>query len=129
MPDSAVARGNSGIGTGTRNSAAAIAASDIAPFCQRWSIRELAVFGSALRDDLSPESDIDFLVTFAEQADWGLLEHVQMEQELQALFNRSIDLVSRRALERSHNWLLRSEILRTARVLYPPPRRGGHAAR
>ncbi len=128
MQDSAVETGKVGTGTAAPHSAASVHTVDITSFCQRWSIRELAVFGSALRDDLSPESDIDFLVTFAEQADWGLLEHVQMEQELHALFNRSVDLVSRRALERSHNWLLRNEILRTARVLYPP-RKGGHAAR
>lgn len=120
MHDSAVEPGKVGAGTAELNSVVSIHAVDIASFCQGWSIRELAVFGSALRDDLGPESDIDFLVTFAEQADWGVLEHVQMEQELQALLGRTVQLVSRRALERSHNWLLRSEILRTARVLYPP---------
>ena len=91
---------------------------DIAEFCQRWKIRELALFGSALRDDFRPDSDLDFLVSFAADADWGLLDHIQMEQELQMLLQRDVDLVSRRALERSQNWLRRQEILSTARTLF-----------
>jgi predicted nucleotidyltransferase len=90
----------------------------IAKFCQRWRIRELALFGSILRDDFGPESDIDVLVTFTEDADWGLLDHVQMQQELQASLRRNVDLISRRGVERSQNWLRRDEILRTAQVLF-----------
>ncbi len=93
--------------------------SELAWFCQRWRIRELALFGSAVRDDFGPDSDVDVLVTFAAEANWGLLEHVQMQQELQALFKRKVDLVSRRALERSHNRLLRDEILSTAETFFP----------
>ncbi|MCI0447357.1 nucleotidyltransferase domain-containing protein [bacterium] len=88
-------------------------------FCHRWKIAELALFGSALRDDFNPDSDLDFLVTFAPDAEWGLFDHVKMQQELQDLVSRRIDLVSRRALERSENWLRRQEILKTARVLFP----------
>jgi predicted nucleotidyltransferase len=98
---------------------AAIPESEITRFCQRWHIRELALFGSVLRSDFGPDSDVDVLVTFAPEADWGLLEHVQMQQELQALFHSKIDLISRRALERSRNWLLRREILSTAAPLFP----------
>ncbi len=47
---------------------------EIARFCQRWKIREMALFGSVLRDDFSPDSDIDILVTFADDAKWGLLD-------------------------------------------------------
>jgi uncharacterized protein len=54
----------------------------IAGFCRRWQIREFALFGSAVRDDFDLGSDLDILVTFAPAAEWGLLEHVQMEQEL-----------------------------------------------
>ena len=71
---------------------AAIPESEITRFCQRWHIRELALFGSVLRSDFGPDSDVDVLVTFAPEADWGLLEHVQMQQELQALFHSKIDL-------------------------------------
>jgi predicted nucleotidyltransferase len=93
--------------------------SEIARFCQRWHIRELALFGSALRGDFGPDSDVDVLVTFSPDAEWGLLDHVQMQQELQSLFHRKVDLISRRALERSRNWLLRREILNTAETLFP----------
>jgi len=90
----------------------------LAAFCQRWQIRELALFGSALRDDFRTDSDIDLLVTFADDTAWGLLAHVQMQQELEALLQRPVDLISRRALEESPNWLRRHAILDTARVLY-----------
>jgi predicted nucleotidyltransferase len=100
-------------------SIAAVPDSEIARFCQRWRIRELALFGSALHGDFGPDSDVDVLVTFSPEAEWGLLEHVQMQQELQSLFQRKVDLISRRALERSRNWLLRREILNTAETLFP----------
>ena len=90
----------------------------IARFCRRWKIRELALFGSALRGDFGPDSDVDIVVDFDKSADWGLLEHVQMQQELQALLGRNVDLISKRALERSENWLRRREILNTARTFF-----------
>ena len=91
---------------------------EIAKFCQRWKIRELALFGSALRDDFGPDSDLDILVTFAEGAEWSLFDHVQMQYELQTSLHRSVDLISKRAVERSQNWLRRQEILNTAQVLF-----------
>ena len=90
----------------------------IAAFCKRWKVVEFALFGSALRGDFSPQSDIDALVSFAPHSDWGLFDHIQMKQELRELFGREVDLVTRRALEQSRNPLLRSEILGTAKVLY-----------
>jgi uncharacterized protein len=92
--------------------------SRVAEFCRRWRILDLSVFGSALRNDFGPDSDIDLLVTFAADAHWSLLDHVRMEAELNALFHREVDLVSRRAIERSENWMRRQEILGTARPLY-----------
>ena len=91
---------------------------DISDFCQRWRITEFALFGSILRDDFGAESDLDILVAFAPDADWSLLDHVKMEQELEALLGRKVDLLSRRSVERSHNWLRRKEILDTAEVVY-----------
>ena len=90
----------------------------ISDFCQRWRITEFALFGSVLRDDFDAESDLDILVAFAPDADWSLLDHIQMEQELEALLGRKVDLLSRRSVERSHNWLRRREILETAEVVY-----------
>ena len=90
----------------------------IADFCRRWTIAELALFGSVLREDFVPDSDVDVLVTFAPDAEWTLLDHVQMEEELAALLGRAVDLVSRRGLERSENWIRRNEILTTAQPVY-----------
>lgn len=91
---------------------------EISDFCSRWRISEFALFGSVLRDDFTAKSDLDILVAFAPDADWSLLDHVQMEQELAELLGRKVDLLTRRSVERSSNWLRRSEILDTAEVIY-----------
>ncbi|MBM3130181.1 MAG: nucleotidyltransferase [Chloroflexi bacterium] len=91
---------------------------EIPNFCKHWKILELALFGSALRDDFRAESDLDILVTFAPDTDWSLLDHIQMQLELEKLFGRSVDLINKRALERSANWVRREEILKTAQILY-----------
>lgn len=87
-------------------------------FCQKWKICELSLFGSALRKDFSPESDIDVLVGFCENAHWSLFDHLRMEQELKELFQREVDLISRRAVEQSTNWIRRNEILKNSHVLF-----------
>jgi predicted nucleotidyltransferase len=87
-------------------------------FCKRWQIVEVALFGSALRENFNAESDLDILVTFAPEASWSLLDHIRMEQDLVALFHRPIDLFTRRSVERDHNWLRRQEMLSTAETIY-----------
>ena len=91
---------------------------EIAAFCDRWKITEFALFGSILRDDFRPDSDVDVLVTFAPDATWGLFAVVQMQQELEAIVGRDVDFVERNAIERSHNWLRRKEILGSAKTFY-----------
>ena len=91
---------------------------EIIRFCRRWKVRELALFGSALRVDFKPESDVDVLVSFDESAHWGLFDHVQMRLDLEDIFKRKVDLVTRRALEQSQNGLLRERILSTAKVIF-----------
>jgi predicted nucleotidyltransferase len=90
----------------------------LADFCQRWKVSELALFGSVLGDDFRPESDVDVLVAFLPDAEWSLLDHVQMEEELSTLLGRAVDLVSKKAVERSENWLRRRAILESAEVVY-----------
>ena len=90
----------------------------ITAFCKRWKVVEFALFGSSVRDDFSPESDVDVLVSFTPDSNWGLFEHIQMKQELKGIFGRDVDLITRRALEQSRNTLLRSEILGTAKVVF-----------
>ncbi|MFZ1039743.1 MAG: nucleotidyltransferase family protein [Anaerolineales bacterium] len=91
---------------------------EIVRICQRWQIREFALFGSVLRSDFKPESDVDVLISFQETADWGLFDHVQMRLDLEAIFQRRVDLVTRRALDQSQNTLLREQILNTAKIIF-----------
>ena len=92
---------------------------ELEKFCRRWKIQELALFGSVLHKDFNASSDVDVLVAFMDDAQWGLLNHVQMENELADLFGRDVDLVSKRAVEQSQNWIRRQEILDNAQILFP----------
>lgn len=92
--------------------------SALSAFCRRWKIAELSLFGSALRDDFGSESDIDLLVTFTPNARWSLLDHIRMEEEARSLFGRGVDLVTRRAVERSRNPIRREAILGNSRMIY-----------
>ncbi|HEY9857940.1 MAG TPA: nucleotidyltransferase family protein [Candidatus Obscuribacterales bacterium] len=87
-------------------------------FCDRWHITEFALFGSILRDDFRPESDVDVLVTFAPDAKRGLSETLQMQDELQSIFGRKVDFIVKVAIERSENWLRRKNILESAQIIY-----------
>jgi predicted nucleotidyltransferase len=91
---------------------------EIADFCRRWQITELALFGSVLREDFRSDSDVDVLVSFAEDAQWSLLDLVRMEEELSHILGRDVDLVERRAVERSENYIRRRHILETAEPFY-----------
>jgi predicted nucleotidyltransferase len=91
---------------------------EIQKFCYRWQITEFALFGSVLRDDFRPDSDIDVLVTFAPEAKRGLSETLQMKDELQTLFGRKVDFIVKATIERSENWLRRKNILESAQVIY-----------
>lgn len=95
-----------------------IPAETIAGFCRRWRVNELALFGSVLREDFGDESDIDVLVSFAEDVAWSLIDLVRMEEELEILLGRNVDLVERRAVEKSENYIRRKHILSTAEPLY-----------
>lgn len=90
----------------------------VAAFCQRWNITELALFGSVLRPDFKPGSDIDVLVSFSESARYSLFDLIHMEEELKKIFGRAVDLVDRRAIERSRNYIRRQEILSSAERVY-----------
>ena len=87
-------------------------------FCQKWQIRKLELFGSVLRDDFGPESDVDVLATFDPEASLSLFDLVDAELELQEIFGRAVDLLERSAVERSENWIRRRRILESARTIY-----------
>jgi predicted nucleotidyltransferase len=92
--------------------------SQIAAFCRRWNIARLEVFGSVLRDDFRPDSDVDFLATYAPEAHWSLLDRVRMKLELESLLGHSVDLLNRRALEKNGNRERAASILAQAQPLY-----------
>lgn len=89
----------------------------IADFCQRWKIQEFYLFGSVLRHGFRPDSDIDVMVQFAADARWRF-EIVDMKQELEKIFGRKVDLLTKKSIEQSENWIRRQEILETARLVY-----------
>lgn len=90
----------------------------VAEFCKRWQVTEFALFGSVLRDDFSPDSDVDILISFSPEAKRGLTETLQMRDELQSIFEREVDLIVKSAIEQSENWLRRKNILESAQIIY-----------
>ena len=89
----------------------------IAEFCQRNHIRRLALFGSVLRDDFTPESDVDVLVDFEPDARVGFA-FITMQDELSDMLGRRVDMNTFAGVEGSRNWLLKAEILDSAEVVY-----------
>jgi uncharacterized protein len=90
----------------------------LAAFCQRWKIKEMSFFGSVLREDFRSDSDVDVMVSFEKDAIWGLLEFAQMKRELKILLGREVDLLTKKSIEQSQNWIRQREILSTAQVIY-----------
>ena len=87
----------------------------IRAFCRRWKVTEFALFGSILREDFRPESDVDVLVSFAADVRWSLWDLAEMQQELEGIFGRSVDLVENGTLR---NPFRRQAILSTKEVVY-----------
>jgi uncharacterized protein len=90
----------------------------IAEFCDQWQVTELALFGSVLRDDFRPDSDIDIMVQFHPEAHPTFSTLDQMETALKTIFDRDVDLITRQGIATSRNYLRRHEILSSAQVIY-----------
>ena len=100
------------------NSQISVRKDALAQFCREHGIKRLAVFGSALREDFGPESDIDLLVEFEQDRIPGLLGIAGLELQLSRLFGREVDLVTRPAVEQSRNYIRRRAILDSAEEVY-----------
>jgi hypothetical protein len=87
----------------------------IADFCRRWKITEMSVFGSIVREDFHPDSDIDVLVSFEADAGWGLVDLVTMQDDLAALLGRPVDLIEEAALRNPYR---RAAILESRQLVY-----------
>ncbi len=90
----------------------------LAEFCRKWGIRELALFGSVLREDFRSDSDVDVLVDFKPGRTPGLFAAARMADELEKIFGREVDLLTRPAVEQSRNYIRRKAILSSLRVVY-----------
>jgi predicted nucleotidyltransferase len=88
---------------------------EIEDFCRRWKIKEMSIFGSVLREDFSPGSDVDILVSFFKDARWSLFDWVDMIEELKRITGREVDLVERESLR---NPFRRRTILTNKEVIY-----------
>jgi len=86
--------------------------------CRKWKISRLEIFGSARTGQLRPNSDIDLLVDFEPNEDWSLMDLARAEEDFSSLFGRRADLVVRRSLEKSANWIRREAILSSTEMVY-----------
>jgi len=87
----------------------------IAAFCRKWKIKEFALFGSVLREDFRPDSDVDVLVTFEPDEDFDFDDRLKMQEEIEGIFGRKVDLVEKRLIR---NPFRRYDILTTKEVVY-----------
>ena len=87
----------------------------IVAFCRKWKIQEFALFGSVLREDFGPDSDVDVLISFSESADWSLYDWVDMIDDLKAIFGHEVDLVEKGTLR---NPFRRQAILNNKEIIY-----------
>jgi len=86
----------------------------LADLCRRYHVQRIRLFGSALREDFGPESDVDVLVEFAPDAQIGFIALSRLQRELTDLFQRPVDLVPRDGLKPA----IREAVLSSAVVLY-----------
>lgn len=95
-----------------------IADEQLRKICEKYLVKELAVFGSALEGDLKDDSDIDLLYTFQDNAEHSLFDKVRIKEEFEELFGRPVDLISRKAIESSRNIYKKRAILENSKVIY-----------
>ena len=88
---------------------------DIIKFCQKWRIIEFGVFGSVIRNDFRDDSDVDILVTFAPEVQPKLLDRLDMQEEIETLFGRPVDILQKSLLK---NPYLRAEVLSSCLMIY-----------
>ncbi len=87
----------------------------LAVFCRKWQIRELSLFGSAIREDFGPKSDLDFRLSFDAAAGWDLWDLVTLREELMVIAGRDVDIVVKEALRNPYR---RKEILAHREILH-----------
>ena len=101
-----------------RQTAVTLPSQKIDDFCQRWNVIEFALFGSVLRDDFDEQSDVDVLVTFAPGVVYTFRLLTAMQDELEVILGRPVDLLDKEAVQQSPNYIRRRAILHSAEVVY-----------
>lgn len=96
----------------------AVPVEEIAEFCRRWHIQEFALFGSVLKENFRNNSDVDVLVTFAPDEAYSFLQLTIMQEELEKIFGRPVDLIDKQGVQESPNYIRRRDILGSAQVIY-----------
>ena len=91
---------------------------EIRQFCTRWKVRQLDVFGSLVRGDFGPDSDVDFLVEASEDAEWDLHDLFDMREELVNIVGRPVDLLTRYSVDSDSNALFRQSVLECVQTIY-----------
>lgn len=91
---------------------------EIKQFCKDWKVKELSVFGSLITDKFNKESDIDILISLKDNTHYGLFELSDMKIELEKIFGREVDLVTRKSVEKSSNYLQSKSILENLKSIY-----------
>lgn len=87
----------------------------IEAFCQKWKVSEMALFGSVLREDFGPESDVDVMIEFEPNMPWSLYDWIDMIDELSEIFGRKVDLISKKGLRNPYR---KKTIMETNKVIY-----------
>lgn len=90
----------------------------LAEICKKFKIRELTIFGSALREDFNEKSDVDLLVEFNPNSGISLFDVVDLKEALESFLGREVDIVSKKAIQRSRNYLKKKAILDNYMVIY-----------
>lgn len=90
----------------------------IKEICKRFLIKELAVFGSVLRDDFNDSSDIDILIEFTPESRISFFDIIDLQDEFKKLFGREVDIVSKNAIRRSRNYIRKKTILENHKIIY-----------
>ncbi len=87
-------------------------------FCEKWKISELSLFGSSTTENFQESSDVDVLVSFEDVAKWTLFDHVDMKNQLEEIFNRKVDFVTKKGLINSSNEIRKKSILDNSKRVY-----------
>ena len=83
----------------------------IRAFCRKWSVMTFRFYGSIMRDDFRPDSDVDVMIEFSPAAKISFFEMSTMQEELEAIFCRKVDLADRRSVDQSENYIRRKGML------------------